>query len=173
MMTLNYKKEFEKLLRKKGEKKFFIRESKAFFKVKLFMEKSKGSFSLVNYLLNCSETEKLFVDYWAVTISYYSMLYAAKAAILQKGYETDDHYTTQIALGHLLVPGELEKEDLELLNQAQKIFEEEYIHYFEDARKESSTARYAAIKKYSERRVKEIMENARKFIAKIELIVKD
>ena len=99
------------------------------------------------------------------------MLYLAKAAILTKGYETDDHYSTQIALGHLLIPDEIEKEDLELLEQAHKIFEDDYVEYFEDARKESSVSRYSATKVYTERRVKEIFENARKFISKLRVIL--
>ena len=95
------------------------------------------------------------------------MLYAAKAAILNKGYEAKTHEAAQIALGHLLIPTQIEKEDLELLEQAHKIFEDEYVKYFEDARKESHTARYTAIKTYSERQLEEIYENARKFIEKI------
>ncbi|MBT4538748.1 HEPN domain-containing protein [Candidatus Woesearchaeota archaeon] len=171
MMKFDYNNEFKQLLEEKSGKKYFIRESQAKFKIKLFLEKSKGSFSLVNYVDKCSEVEKLFVDYWAITISYYSMLYAAKAAILAKGYETDDHYATQIALGALLVPSELEKEDLELLEQGYKIFEEEYVEYLQDAHKESNLARYQAIRKYSERRVKDIIEKTRKFISKIELVL--
>ena len=170
---MNYKVEFERLLGLDEGKKYYVRESKASFKIKLFLEKAKGSFSLVNYVEKCSEVEKLFVDYWVITISYYAMLYAAKAAILVKGYETDDHYSTQIALGALMVPTELEKEDLELLEQGYKIFEEEYVEYLEDAHKESNTARYQAIKKYSSRRVKDIMEKTRKFISKIDLILQD
>lgn len=172
-MSSDYKEEFEHLLKKEGEKKFYIRESDARFKVKLFLEKAKGSYALVNHLLKCKDVNKLFVNYWVITVSYYSMLYAAKAAIMQKGYETDDHYATQIALGYLLIPSKMEKEDLELLEQSYKIFEEEYVEYFEDARKESRTARYAAIKKYSDRRVQQIMDNARTFIAKVELILED
>lgn len=99
------------------------------------------------------------------------MLYLAKAAILTKGYETDDHYATQIALGYLLIPSKLEKEDLELLQQSYRIFEEDYIEYFEDARKESSVSRYSATKVYTQRRVEEVFENARKFIAKLRLIL--
>jgi uncharacterized protein (UPF0332 family) len=99
------------------------------------------------------------------------MLYAAKAAILGKGYETGDHYATQIALGHLMVPNEIEKEDLELLEQAHKIFEDDYVDYFEDARKESSISRYSATKVYTERRVKEILSNAREFVTKINSIL--
>ncbi|MFP4401392.1 MAG: HEPN domain-containing protein [Candidatus Woesearchaeota archaeon] len=106
-----------------------------------------------------------------MTISYYSMLYATKAAILSKGYEVRDHLAAQIALGRLLIPDEIEKEDLELLDQAHKIFEDEYIKFFEDARSESHTARYSALKKYTEKRVEEIFENARKFVSKIRTIL--
>jgi len=99
------------------------------------------------------------------------MLYLAKAAILTKGYETDNHYATQIALGHLLIPDQIEREDLELLEQAHKIFEDDYVDYFDDARKESSTSRYSATKVYAERRVKEIFENATEFIEKLSLML--
>jgi uncharacterized protein (UPF0332 family) len=101
------------------------------------------------------------------------MLYSAKAAILSKGYETKDHDATQIALGYLLVPSPIEKEDFELLNQSYKIFEDEYIQYFEDAKKESRTARYSAIQTYTKRRVEEIFQNATQFIAKISLILQE
>ena len=77
------------------------------------------------------------------------MLYVAKAAILTIGYETKDHKSSQVALGHLLVPDKIEQEDLALLQQAHKIFEDEYIKYLEDARKEANIARYTAIKTYT------------------------
>ena len=100
------------------------------------------------------------------------MLYLAKALILTKGYETDDHFSTQIALGKLfVVTDELEIEDLEILNQSYKILGDEYIAYFEEARKESRTARYAAIKSYEGKRVNDIYNNAKKFIAKLSLII--
>ena len=165
-----YKEEFNKLLAEPGKKKFFIKESIETFKIRKFMKKGTDSLELVRYIQESDQNAK---DYWAITICYYSMLYLAKAAILMKGYETDDHYSTQIALGHLLVPGTIEKEDLELLEQAHKIFEDEYIDYFEDARKESSTSRYSATKVYAQRRVKEVFENATKFIAKLSVIIED
>jgi len=170
-MKSEYDVEFERLLNLSEARKYFIKRSNASFKIKLFIQKAKNSFMLIDWVLKCPDIKSIFLNYWIITISYYSMLYAAKAAILTKGYETDDHYAAQIALAHLLVPDEIEKADLELLEQSYKIFEEEYVEYFEDARKESNTARYAAIKKYSERRVKEIMDNTKKFIAKIELII--
>lgn len=154
-----------------------IKKSQEFFKVKLFLQKAENSLLIAKHIKEIEPTEdqpkKLYWDYWAITISYYSMLYAAKAAILSKGYEVDDHDAAQIALGHLLVPDELEKEDLEILNQAHKIFEDEYIHYFEDAKKESHIARYSAIKTYTERRLEEIFNNATEFVAKIGLILED
>ena len=163
-----YKEEFEKLVRKKEGKKFYIKQSNALFKINKFINKGTNSLELVDYIKNSDKSAK---NYWTITICYYSMLYLAKAAILTKGYETDDHYSTQIAWGHLLIPDEIEKEDLELLEQAHKIFEDDYVEYFEDARKESSISRYSATKVYTERRVKEIFENARKFISKLRVIL--
>ncbi len=101
------------------------------------------------------------------------MLYAAKAAILSRGYEVGDHDAAQIAIGHLLIPDKLERVDLEILNQSHKIFDDEYVHYFEDAKTESHIARYSAIKTYTERRLQEIFDNATKFVAKISLILND
>ncbi|MBS3095574.1 HEPN domain-containing protein [Candidatus Woesearchaeota archaeon] len=165
-----YMDEFERLLNERKENKFYIRKSDSSFKIRFFIKKGIGGFELANYVKNSRQAAK---DYWVIIISYYSMLYMAKAAILTKGFETDDHYSTQIALGRLMVPDEIEKEDLELLNQAYKVFEEDYIAYFEDARKESSTSRYSATKIYTERRVDEIFENARKFIAKLKVILRE
>ena len=154
-----------------------IKKSQESFKVRLFLQKAENSLLIAKdvkeILPKKDQPKKIYWDYWAITISYYSMLYAAKAAVLSKGYEVEDHDAAQIALGYLLVPDELEKEDLEILNQSHKIFEDEYVHYFEDAKKESHIARYSAIKTYTERRLDEIFNNATKFIAKIGLILED
>jgi len=154
-----------------------IKKSQEFFKIKLFLEKAENSLLIAKYIKEINPEEdqpkKLYWNYWAITIFYYSMLYAAKAAILSKGYEAKDHDAVQIALGYLLVPGDLEKKDLEILNQAYKIFEEEYVHYFDDAKKESHIARYSAVKTYTERRLEEIFNNATEFIAKIGFILED
>ena len=152
-----------------------IKTSSQSFKIKLFLTKAENSLLIAKYVKDIEPTndqpQKLFWDYWAITISYYSMLYAAKAAILSRGYEVSDHDAAQIALGHLLVPDEIEKEDLEMLNQAHKIFEDEYVHYFEDAKKESKIARYSAIKTYTRRRLDEIFNNATDFVAKIGFVL--
>ena len=98
-----------------------IKKSQQSFKIKLFLEKAENSLLIAKHVKEIQpskdQPKKLFWDYWAITISYYSMLYAAKAAILSKGYEVSDHDAAQIALGHLLVPDEIEKEDLEILSQ--------------------------------------------------------
>ena len=167
-----YKKQFEECIKYNR-----IRKSPQFFKIKLFLAKAENSLLIAKHNKDIEPTEdqpkKLFWDYWAITISYYSMLYAAKAAILSKGYEVSDHEAAQIALGHLLVPDEIEKEDLEVLNQAHKIFEDEYVHYFEDAKKESHIARYSAIKTYTKRRLDEIFNNATDFTAKIGFVLQE
>ncbi len=154
-----------------------IKKSQESFKIKLFLQRAENSLLIANDIKKIQPTKgqasKLHWNYWSIIISYYSMLYAAKAAILTKGYEVKDHDAAQIALGHLLIPNDLEKEDLEILNQSHKIFEEEYVHAFEDAKKESYVARYTAVKSYTERRLEEIFDNARKFVAKISLIVEE
>ena len=165
-----YKKQFMELLNEKR-----IVKSVQSFKIRLFLEKAENSILIAKHNKelkpNKDQPKRIFWDYWAITISYYSMLYAAKAAILSKGYEVKDHDAAQIALGHLLVPDEIEKEDLEILSQSYKIFEDEYVKYFEDAKTESYVARYSAIKAYTERRLNEIYDNAVKFVGKISLIL--
>ena len=167
---------------KEYEKKFnlflndeMIRSSKEIFKIKLFLDKAENSLLISEHMKDLEPSQdqpkRLHWDYWAITVSYYSMLYAAKAAILSKGYEVSNHNAAQTALGHLLVPNELEKEDLELLNQSHKIFEDEYVHLFDDAKKESHIARYSAIKRYSQRRLEEIFKNAQEFVLKVKLIL--
>ncbi|HDD70590.1 MAG TPA: HEPN domain-containing protein [Candidatus Woesearchaeota archaeon] len=154
-----------------------IKRSHESFKIKLFLQKAENSILIAKHIKEIQPTKeepkKLYWNYWAITISYYSMLFSAKAAILSKGFEVKDHDAAQIALGHLLVPDELEKADLEILNQSYKIFEEEYVHYFEDAKKESNIARYSAIKTYTERRLDEIFNNATDFVAKISLMLEE
>ncbi len=154
-----------------------IKKSLETFKIKLFLAKAENSLLIAKHIKDLKPTKdqppRMYWDYWAMTSFYYSMLYAAKAAILFKGYEVQDHDAAQIALGHLLVPDKLEREDLEILNQSHKIFEDEYVHYFEDAKTESHIARYSAITTYTERRLQEVFENATKFVAKIGLILQD
>ena len=154
-----------------------ITESGNTFKIKLFLDKGENSLIIAKHLKDImpkqGEPKKINWDYWAITVSYYSMLYCAKALILTKGYEVHDHDAAQVALGWLCIPSEIEKEDLELLNQSYKILEDEYVKYFEEAKKESHIARYSAIKTYTERKLNELFENARKFVSKIALILEE
>jgi len=166
----DYKEAFD--MHVKSEK---ITSSTNTFKIRLFLKKGENSLFIAKHLKDMDpkrgEPEKLYWNYWAITVSYYSMLYCAKALILKKGYEVHGHDAAQTALGYLCVPSQMEKEDLEILNQSHKIFEDEYVKYFEQAKTESHIARYSAIKTYSERRLEEIFENARKFVGKAGLII--
>jgi uncharacterized protein (UPF0332 family) len=165
-----YEREFKIALSKNQ-----ISKSNELFKIKFFVERAENSLLIAEFHKNIvpevGQAKKLHWSYWSITISYYSMLYAAKAAILSKGYEVHGHDAAQVALGHLLVPSVLEKEDLELLNESYRIFEEEYIHFFEDAKKESFHARYRARKSYTDRRLEEIFEKANNFVTKIKVIL--
>ncbi len=164
------KKEYERLFNMYFRDEI-IKKSNAIFKINLFLQKSENSLLIAKFIKELPK--KMYWDYWAITICYYSMLYAAKAVILSKSYEVMGHDPAQIALGHLLVPSEMEKEDLEILDQSYKIFEDEYIKYFDDAKRESKIARYKAIKTYTERRLDEIFNNATKFVGKIALILQE
>src|SRR3989344_6989952 len=112
----NYKEVFNEYVKNKR-----ITLSKENFKIKLFLKKGENSLLIAQHIKDTKpekgRPEKLYWNYWAITISYYSMLYCAKALILTKGYEVHDHDSAQIALGYLCIPDEIEKEDLELLNQ--------------------------------------------------------
>ena len=168
----DYKELFERFVKQNR-----ITKTNNSFKIKLYLNKGENSLLIAKYnkeiIPSKDQPEKMYWNYWAITISYYSMLYCAKALIISKGYEVHDHEAAQVALGYLCVPEEIEKEDLDILNQSYKIFEDEYVKYFEDAKTDSYIARYSAIKTYSERRLNEIYENARKFVAKISLILLD
>ena len=165
-----YKEEFQRYLKKER-----ITKSDQRFKIKLFLDKGENSLLIAKHVKEKTPTKdepkRLYWDYWAITISYYSMLYAAKALILSKGYEVHDHDACEIALGYLCVPDEIEKEDLEMLNQSHRIFEDEYVKYFSEAKTESHIARYSAIKTYTSRRLEEIFEKSRMFVSKISLIL--
>ncbi|MFP4195563.1 MAG: HEPN domain-containing protein [Candidatus Woesearchaeota archaeon] len=162
-----YEKKFKEM-----QREGLISESNSIFKIRLFFKKAESSYLIALYHKNPPEDpEKLYWWQWSIVIAYYSMLYSAKAAILNKGFEVKTHDAAQIALGYLLVPDELEKEDMEFLDQTHKIFEDEYVKYFEDARTESNTARYKARPSYTEKRVNEILAYAKEFIGKINVIL--
>ena len=149
-----------------------IRYSTASFKKKQFLAKADASFLIAKQHLEDHDfPDKMYWLQWAITIGYYSMLYATKAALIAKEYEVKTHEAAQIALGHLFVPTEVEIEELELLDQAHRIFEDEYLTYLEEAQTESNTARYRARASYTEKQATQIIENAQKFIEKIKTVL--
>lgn len=163
-----YEKQFKTLLKAKSGKKFYIKKSEAFFKIKKYIDKATQSFELAQFIKNSNQNAK---DYWAITICYYSMLYLAKALILTKGYETDDHHSTQISLTKLFSPEKIDNKDINYFNQTKIILEQEYINYFEDAKKESHTSRYDPTKTYKTRRVEEVFSNTQEFISKLLILL--
>jgi len=95
-----------------------IKKSQETFKIKLFLTKAENSLLIAKHVKEINPTKdqppKLHWNYWAITVSYYSMLYCAKALILTKGYEVHDHDAAEVALGYLCIPTQIEKEDLEI-----------------------------------------------------------
>ena len=65
-----------------------IKKSTEVFKISLFLQKAENSLLVAKFVKDIKPTKdqpkKLHWDYWAITISYYSMLYAAKAAFYLK-----------------------------------------------------------------------------------------
>jgi uncharacterized protein (UPF0332 family) len=164
-----YKKQFEEL-----EAEGAIKYSTARFKKKQFLTKADASFLIAKQHLEDHEfPDKMYWLQWAITIGYYAMLYATKAALISKEYEVKTHEAAQIALGHLFVPTEVEIEELELLDQAHRIFENDYVTYLEEAQTESNTARYKARASYTEKQATQIIENAQKFIEKIKTVLSE
>ncbi len=78
-----YKKQFDKFVQE-GR----ITKSINTFKIKLFLDKGENSLQIAKHNKDITpeqgEPKKLYWNYWAITISYYSMLYSAKALILKK-----------------------------------------------------------------------------------------
>jgi hypothetical protein len=62
-----YRKEFERFLNKKNERKFFIKRSKDLFKINKFLKKSVDSLDLAKHI---KETDKNAKSYWTITICY-------------------------------------------------------------------------------------------------------
>jgi uncharacterized protein (UPF0332 family) len=109
----------------------------------------------------------MFWFQWSIGISYYSILYSAKALILSKGYEVKTHEAARVALVRLCVSDVFDREYLEIIDEAYKIFENEYVAYFSEALKESRVARYKSFAAYDERQAKDIFGKAQKFVSKV------
>src|SRR3989338_2497908 len=77
-----YKKQFMELLNEKR-----IVKSVQSFKIKLFLEKAENSILIAKHNKelkpNKDQPKRIFWDYWAITISYYSMLYVARYSAIK------------------------------------------------------------------------------------------
>jgi len=132
-------KDFDYLLQKETENKFFIRKSLVEnSKEEYYLNKSFKDLTLGRTLITIFEDKnkkkllELEEDFeyweWVATIYYYSMLKVAKAIIAKKGYQTDDHYATLCALAKLfVVKNELDLKVIELFKEATELFEQKYI----------------------------------------------
>ena len=146
--------DFDFLLKKEVEHKFFIRKSfSEKNKADLYLAKSFKDILLAKTTITLFENQELKqkcgleenFEYWewVATMYYYSMLKIAKAIIAKKGYQTDDHYATLCALAKLFVAkNELDLTVLELFKEATELFEQKYVVYFQEAMESASESRY-------------------------------
>lgn len=168
-------RDFDHLLKKETEEKFFIRKSFT-EKVKkdYYLTKSLKDLTLARALIKTFQDPKikegleLEEDFeyweWVATINYYSMLKIAKAIIAKKGYQTDDHYATLCALAKLfVVKNELDVKVLELFKEATELFEQKYVLYFHDAMRSASESRYDVSKDFDKEKALEIKDKAIEF----------
>src|SRR3989338_8156227 len=147
-------RDFDYLMKKETENKYFIRKSSV-EKIQKdnYISKSFKDLTLGSVLADIFQDRKkkdvlgLEEDFeyweWVATIYYYSMLKIAKAIIAKKGYQTDDHYATLCALAKLFVAkNELDLTVLELFKEATELFEQKYVVYFQEALESASESRY-------------------------------
>jgi uncharacterized protein (UPF0332 family) len=168
-------KDFDYLLKKEVENKFFIRKSSSEKnKENLYLTKSLKDIVLGKTMITIFESEALKqkleikedFEYWewVATIYYYSMLKIAKAIIAKKGYQTDDHYATLCALAKLfVVKNELDEEVLELFKTATELFEQKYVLYFHEGMESASESRYNISKDFEREKALEIRDKAIEF----------
>lgn len=168
-------KDFDYLLKKETENKFFIRKSSAEnIKEDYYLIKSLKDITLGRALVAIFrdkdikkelELEENFEYWeWVATIYYYSMLKVAKAIIAKKGYQTDDHYATLCALAKLfVVKNELDINVLELFKEATELFEQKYVLYFHEAMESASESRYNVSKDFDKEKALEIRDKALEF----------
>ncbi len=168
-------RDFDYLLKKETENKFFIRKSSS-EKVKedYYLVKSSKDLTLGRALAvifqdkekkKSLELEEDFEYWeWVATIYYYSMLKVAKVIIAKKGYQTDDHYATLCALAKLfVVKNELDMKVLELFREATELFEQKYVLYFHEAMQSASESRYDVSKDFDKKKALEIRNKALEF----------
>ena len=168
-------KDFDYLLERETEHKFFVRKSPAErVKKEYYLEKSLKDLALGRSLIEIFESKKFKkqlgleenFEYWewVVTVYYYSMLKIAKAIIAKKGYRVDDHYATLCALAKLFVAkNELDLQTLEMFKEATELFEQKYVFYFQEAMSSASDSRYEVSKDFNKDKALELKDKAVEF----------
>jgi len=109
-------------------------------------------FKEANYDLEKAEHALKEDDFkWCIVKSYYSMFHAARAVLFSLGYRERRHFAVQIVLEDLIKKGKLESI---------------YIEYFSAAMESREGADYRY--EYSLEMAEDILENAKKFLSKME-----
>ncbi|MCD6477137.1 MAG: HEPN domain-containing protein [Candidatus Aenigmarchaeota archaeon] len=130
---------------------------------KNFLVKIKPDKKLVDKELKEAETDlkEAYNDFnankfkWAIIKAYYSMFHAGKSVLFALGYKERKHVAVQIVLENLAKQGKVE------------YIYTQYLSSGADAR-ESADYRYT----YSKYIAEEVLENARKFLKRMKILLK-
>lgn len=155
---------------------------------KPFMTKSRKNFSVANLLFKISEQEdikkllNIASDFemhdWVIIVSYYSMYTSALAALAKLGFKSKSHAATISILEHYYTSEQkdksnnkiLEQKDIHKLVKAYAI-SEHLITKLIQTKTRRETAQYDATPSITREMAKSSLNDANKFIAKIEEIL--
>ena len=168
----------ERLFKDEGHKKL----------EKPFLTKSRKNFSVANLLFKISEQEDIrkllnlasdFEMYdWAIIVSYYAMYTSALAALSKLGFKSKSHVATIAVLEHYYVSEENDKSNGNALGQKEihklakaYAISEQLITKLIQTKTKRETAQYDATPAITREMAKTSLDDADKFIAKIEEIL--
>lgn len=145
-----------------------------------FLEKARKNLVTTSILFEIENNEKIKKllkvpeDYssneWIVITAYYSMYMSVLAALAKIGFKSKNHDATILALEEFFVKkGLLEKDVLEMIKHAK--FEVDYVKMIRIAKDRREIAQYSPTKRTTKSLARKTMNNAYKFVEKIEELI--
>ena len=161
----------------------FIKDTKIIKLVNNFYQKALYNLEIAQMLVYFSEDKDFKIKYklreslraydWTVIVAYYAMFHIAQSAIAKKGYKCKTHETVVLALDYLYsIDGKLEKDFLDMINKAKEL-EQEYVNMLRKSRELRVSASYDVSAEFSKEQALIQIENAKKFVNRLGLIIKD
>ena len=147
----------------------------------LFLKKSRKNFTIANLLFKISEQEEMrkflnltsdFEMYdWVIIVSYYAMYTSSLSALARLSYKSKSHAATIAVLEQNFVRNKkLEAKDIHKLSKAYDL-SEQLITKLIQIKIKRETAQYDATPSITREMAKTALDDADKFITKIEEIL--